>query len=70
MKKNLLRRIYIDKGLALSIIIIDYKTPKSIWFTTNLGFNQHDLVMTKKQSVLTKIMKVFSSEEILSSTLF
>ena len=69
MKKNLLRRIYIDKGLALSIII-DYKTPKSIWFTTNLGFNQHDLVMTKKQSVLTKIMKVFSSEEILSSTLF
>ena len=29
MKKNLLRRIYIDKGLALSIII-DYKTPKSI----------------------------------------
>ena len=69
MKKNLLRRIYIDKGLALSIII-DYKTPKSIWFTTNLGFNQLDLVMTKKQSVLTKIMKVFSSEEILSSTLF
>ena len=37
---------------------------------TRLGFNQHDLLMTKEQSVLTKIMKVFVSEEILLQQFF
>ena len=39
--------------------------PELTEFKTRLGINQHDLIMTKKQSVLTKIMKVFPSEEIL-----
>ena len=30
-----------------------------------LGFNEHDIVATKEESVLTKIMKTFSSEKIL-----
>ena len=31
----------------------------------DLGFNQHDLVMSKEQSVTTKIIKLFSNEKIL-----
>ena len=42
-----------------------YRTPTAIKFRTTLRFNQHDLLMTKEQSVLTKIMKVFASGEIL-----
>ena len=40
--------------------------PEAIEFKTRLGFNQHDLTMIKEQSVLTKIIKVFASEETLS----
>ena len=39
--------------------------PEAIEFKTKLGFNQHDLIMTKEQSVSTKIMKAFSNEETL-----
>ena len=48
-------------------IIMHYRVSiaEATEFKTRLGFNQHDLIMTKKQSVLTKIMKVFLSEEIL-----
>ena len=44
---------------------MDCRTQSAIKFRIKLGFNQHDLMMTKEQSVLTKIMKVFASEEIL-----
>ena len=40
-------------------------TPEAIEFKTRLGFNQHDLIVTKEQSVLVKIIKIFASEEIL-----
>ena len=40
-------------------------TPEAIEFKTRLGINQDDLITTKEKSVLTKIMKVFASEEIL-----
>ena len=40
-------------------------TPEALEFKIRLGFNPHDLIMAKEQSVLTKIMKVFASEEIL-----
>ena len=40
--------------------------PEAVEFKTRLGFNQHDLTMVKEQSVLTKIIKVFASEETLS----
>ena len=39
-------------------------TPEAIEFRTRLGFNQHGLIMKKEQSVLTKIMKIFTSEKI------
>ena len=59
-----LTEIYIHEDLALSIIM-DCRTPTAIKFRTELKFNQHDLIMTKEQSVLTKIMRVFECEEIL-----
>ena len=40
-------------------------TPEAIELKTRLGSNQDDLIMKKEKSVLTKIMKVFASEEIL-----
>ena len=39
------------------------RTPAAIKFSTNLGFNQHELIMTKEQSVLTRITKVFASKK-------
>ena len=46
-------RIYIRESLALSIII-NCRIPTAIEFRSKLRFNQHDLIMTKEQSVLTK----------------
>ena len=34
-------------------------------FRSKLGFKQHDITLTKEQSVTPKIMKSFSNEEIL-----
>ena len=53
---------YIPGDLALSIII-DCRTPAAIEFRSTLGFKQNDVIMTKEQSILTKIMKVFASEK-------
>ena len=38
--------------------------PTAIEFRTKLRFNQHDLIMTKEQPVLTKIITVFCSKKI------
>ena len=38
-------------------------TPEPIEFKTRLGFDQHNFIMTKEKSVLTKIIKVFASEK-------
>ena len=46
-------------------MIIDCRTPTAIEFKSKLGFKQYDSVMTKEQSVLTRIMKIFASEKIL-----
>ena len=40
-------------------------TAKVIELKTRLGFTKHDLIMRKEQSIITKIIKVFASEEIL-----
>ena len=45
---------------------MDSRTTTTIEFSTKLGFNQHDLIMTKEQSVSIKIMKVFCSKKIIS----
>ena len=40
-------------------------TPEAVEFSKRIGFNQNDIMITKEQSVLTKIMKVFSREKVL-----
>lgn len=63
MEKNLLviKKIYTFAKTAIWIIM-NCRAPEAIKLRTRLGFNQHDLIMTKVQPVLTKIVKVFSSE--------
>ena len=56
--------VYILSDLALKIIM-DCRTPIVVEFRFKLGLSQDNIIMTKEQSVLTKIMKVFSKEEIL-----
>ena len=56
--------IYIHEDLDLTIIM-DCRSPIATAFRPKLAFKQHDLIMTKEQSVLTKIMKVFASEKML-----
>ena len=61
--------MYIRQDIRMPIIMHCWvSTLEAI--KTRLGFNQHDLLMTKEQSVLTKIMKVFVSEEILLQQFF
>ena len=50
--------IYIRENLAL-LIIMDCRTSIAVEFKSKLGFKQHDIIMTKEQSVITKIMKIF-----------
>ena len=54
--------IYIHEDLTLSIIM-DCRTPTPNEFGSKLGFDQHDLIMTKVQSVLTKVLKIFAREK-------
>ena len=44
---------------------MDCSTKPAVNFRTNLEFMQHDPIMTKEQSVLTKIVTVFAAEEII-----
>ena len=56
--------IYICENFALSKIM-DCRTPTAIQFRSKLGFNQHDLLMTKQKSILTRVVKIFTREKIL-----
>ena len=38
---------------------MDSRTTSVHEFRTRLGFKQHDVILTKEQSVLTKIMSLF-----------
>ena len=49
-KNDVLRGIYILEKLVL-FIGMECRTPTAITFRTKLEFNQHDLIMTKEQSV-------------------
>ena len=40
-------------------ILTKILTPRPIEFRSKLGFKQHDIVLTKEQSVMPKIMKTF-----------
>ena len=45
--------------------MIETRTTAAVKFSAKLGINQHDPLVTKKQSTGSKIMKVFSDEEII-----
>ena len=47
------------------IIQCGMPTPKAIEFRSKLGINQHDIILTKEQSVIPKIIKRFSNEKAL-----
>ena len=44
---------------------MDCRTTPAVNFKTKLVFNQHDPIMTQKQSVLSKIVTLFAAEKII-----
>ena len=55
--------MYIHEDIVTPIIMhCKVSTPKEIEFRSNLGFKQHDIILTKEQSEIPKIMKAFSNE--------
>ena len=50
---------------VITPITMGLKGSKAIEFRSKLEINQHDAIMTKDQSVTTKIMNIFPKEEIL-----
>ena len=59
--KKQVNRIFIDKRLATKVIM-DCRTMLAHRFRTRLGFKQYDVILTKQQSVLTKIVNSFEGE--------
>ena len=57
-------RRFLRKDFALQVIM-ECRTVSSIEFRQRLGFKNQDPIMTQEQSVLTKISKAFSNEEII-----
>ena len=53
--KKQVNRIFIDEKLAIEVIM-DCRTTSAHKFRTTLGFKQYNVILTKGQSVLTKIM--------------
>ena len=53
--------IVIDEILAIKVIM-DCKTKSAHKSITRLGFKKHDVILKKKQPVLTKIMSSFEGE--------
>ena len=56
--------IYIWNDLILSVIT-HFILPTTVEFRAKLGFKQLYIIMSKKQSVLTKVIKLFAREKIL-----
>ena len=59
--KKQVNRIFTDEKLAIKAIM-DCKTTSAHKFRTRLGFKQYDVILTKEQLVLTKIMSSFEGE--------
>ena len=59
--KKEVNRIFID-GKSSIKVIMDCRTTSADKFETRLGFKQYDVILTKEQSVLTKIMSSFEGE--------
>ena len=59
--KKQVSRIFKDEKLAINIIT-NFRTTMAHKFRTRLEFKQCDVILTKEQSVLTKIMSSFEQE--------
>ena len=59
--KKQVNRIFIDGKLAIKVIM-DCRTTSAHKFRTRLGFKQCDVILTKEQSVLLKIISSFVGE--------
>ena len=59
--KKQVNRIFIYKKSAIKVIM-DCRATSAHEFRIRLGFKQHDVVLTKEQSVVKKIMSSFEYE--------
>ena len=59
--KKQANRIFIDEKLAIKVII-NCRTKMAHKFRTRLGFKRYNVILTKGQSVLTKIMSSLEGE--------
>ena len=57
-------RRFLEEGSAKQIIM-NYRTTPVVNFKTRLGFSQHDPITAQKQSILSKIVTLFSVGEII-----
>ena len=63
--KKQVNRNFIEKK-----VIMDCRTISAHKFRTRLGFKQYDVILTKEQSVLTKIMCSFEGENMQTHYMF
>ena len=59
--KKQCNEIFIDENVAIKVIM-DCRITSAHKFRARLGFKQYDVILTKEQSVLTKIMSSFEGE--------
>ena len=58
--------MYTREDIIMNIIMrCRVSTPEAIEFRSKLGFKQHDIILNKEQSVISKIKKLFSNGKIL-----
>ena len=58
--------MYAHEDFIIPIIMnCRISTPEAIKFKSGLGTKQHDIILSKEKSVMSKIPKLFSNEKIL-----
>ena len=57
-------RRFLEEDFAIQIIM-DCRTTPAVRYSAKSGFSQHDPIMTKEQSILSKIVTLFAAEEII-----
>ena len=57
-------RVFLDEELVMKILI-DTRTTAVVEPKANFGVNQHHPILTKEQSIGSKILKVFTDKEII-----
>ena len=57
--------MYTHEDIIIPIIInCRVSTPKATEFRSELGFKQHDILLSKEQSMILKITALFSNEKV------